>query len=62
MLISLLFLIFFAGNSFSRGLSDSLVLLYARTVQDAILDLKNIDLPMKLMLSASREGEIKLWR
>jgi len=30
--------------------------------KDAVLDLKSIDLPMRLMISCSRDGEIKLWR
>jgi hypothetical protein len=30
--------------------------------QDAILDLKNIDLPIRLLLSSCSDGEIKLWR
>ena len=30
--------------------------------RDAILDLKSVDLPAKLMLSASRDGVVKCWR
>lgn len=30
--------------------------------RDAILDLKNVDFPMKGLLSASRDGVIKLWK
>lgn len=29
---------------------------------DAVTDLKDIDTPMRLLLSSSRDGEIKLWR
>ena len=29
---------------------------------DAVLDLKSIDLPIKLMLSSSRDGVVKCWR
>ena len=30
--------------------------------RDAVLDLKSVDLPAKLMLSASRDGVVKCWR
>lgn len=30
--------------------------------KDAVLDLKSIDLPLKLMLSSSRDGVVKCWR
>ena len=30
--------------------------------QDCVLDLKSIDLPYKMMIGCSRNGEIKLWR
>jgi hypothetical protein len=30
--------------------------------RDAILDLKSIDLPIKMMLSSSRDGVVKCWR
>eukprot|EP01038_Epipyxis_sp_PR26KG_P008875 gene8875-11972_t len=30
--------------------------------KDAITDLKHIDIPLKLLISSSRDGEIKLWR
>ena len=30
--------------------------------QDAVLDLKTIESPMRLLVSSSRDGEIKLWR
>ena len=30
--------------------------------RDAILDLKSIDLPIKMMLSCSRDGVVKCWR
>lgn len=30
--------------------------------KDAITDLKNLDLPMRLMISSSKDGSIKLWR
>ena len=29
---------------------------------DAVLDLKTIDLPIKMMLSSSRDGVVKCWR
>jgi len=29
---------------------------------DAVLDLKNVDLPMKMILSCSRDGVVKLWK
>ena len=29
---------------------------------DAVLDLKTIDLPIKMMLSSSRDGIVKCWR
>jgi hypothetical protein len=30
--------------------------------QDAVLDLKGVELPVKMMLSSGRDGIIKLWR
>jgi phosphoinositide-3-kinase regulatory subunit 4 len=30
--------------------------------RDSITDLKSIDIPMRMMISASKDGEIKLWR
>lgn len=30
--------------------------------KDAILDMKNIDIPTRLLLSSSRDGTVKLWR
>jgi phosphoinositide-3-kinase regulatory subunit 4 len=30
--------------------------------RDSITDLKSIDIPMRIMISASKDGEIKLWR
>ena len=30
--------------------------------RDAVLDLKMVELPMKMMLSCSRDGDIKGWR
>ena len=30
--------------------------------KNAILDVKNIDVPMRMLVSSCRDGEIKLWR
>lgn len=38
------------------------VTLPSANFKDAILDLKTIDLPLRLMLSSSKDGDIKLWR
>lgn len=39
-----------------------LIFFLSKVFQDAILDLKNVDLPIRLLVSGSRDGEIKLWR
>lgn len=31
-------------------------------LQDAVLDLKGVELPVKMMLSGGRDGIVKLWR
>lgn len=41
----------------SRGLTLPTV-----NYKDTILDLKDVDVPIKLLLSSSRDGEIKIWR
>jgi hypothetical protein len=30
--------------------------------QDAVLDLKTLELPLRLVVSGGRDGEIKLWK
>jgi hypothetical protein len=39
-----------------------LVLVLVLVFQDAVLDLKGVELPVKMMLSSGRDGIIKLWR
>jgi hypothetical protein len=54
--------LFVANSSSTAVLICYFVFLFYSLSQDAVLDLKGVELPVKMMLSSGRDGIIKLWR